>query len=244
MRGVGVEEPAAVGAEQLDGFLAGDRTAGDRLLPADQCVDDLVVQREVLDDAAADQNDRGDRGERQQDSDDAAHQIHPEVAEVTGVATGQSAHERHRDSHADGRRDEVLHREACHLHQMALCRLSGVGLPVGVRDEADGRVPRERGSHRSAGVVEVQRQPALHQLEKEQKQHADRGEGQHAAGVGAPGLFGFRVGADQAVDDALTAQVLGRCVDAVHVVAERNVDGREADDQGCEEQDPRGRRTH
>ena len=44
MRGVGVEESAAVGAEQLDGLLAGDRAAGDGLLAAGQRVDDLVVQ--------------------------------------------------------------------------------------------------------------------------------------------------------------------------------------------------------
>ena len=119
-----LKNPPPLVPSSLMDFLAGDRTARDRLLAADQRVDDLVVQPEVLDDAAADQDDRGDRGERQQDSDAAAHQIHPEVAEVTGVATGQSAYERHCDRHADGRGDEVLHREACHLYEMALRRLS------------------------------------------------------------------------------------------------------------------------
>ena len=157
-------------------------------------------------DAAGDQDDRGDHRERQQDSDGAAHQIDPEVAEVTGVATREAANERHRDGHADRGGDEVLHGEAGHLHQVALGRLAGVGLPVGVGHEADGGVPGQRRRHRGAGVVEVQRQLALHQLEDEQEQDADRREGEHAAGVGAPGLLGLRVGADQPVDDALTAQ--------------------------------------
>ena len=70
--------------------------------------------------------------ERQQDSDGAAHQVDPEVAELAGVAAGQAAHERHRDGHADRGGDEVLHRQAGHLHQVALGGLAGVGLPVGV----------------------------------------------------------------------------------------------------------------
>ena len=172
-----------------------------------------------------------DDGERQQDSDGAADQVDPEVAEFAGVAAGQAAHEGHRDGHADGGGDEVLHGQAGHLHQVALGGLTRVRLPVGVRDEADGGVPRQRRGHRGAGIVEVQRQLALHQLEDEQEQDADGREGQHAAGVGAPGLLRLRVGADQPVDDALAARVLLGRVDAVHVVAERHVHGRQRDDQ-------------
>ena len=53
------------------------------------------------------------------------------------------------------------------------------------------------GRHLGGGVVEVQRQLALHQLEGEQDQEADRRERQHAAGVGAPALLGLGVGADE-----------------------------------------------
>ena len=74
---------------------------------------------------------------------------------------------------------------------------------------------------------------------RKQEQDADRGEGEHAAGIGAQVCSDFRVGADQPVDDALTARCLVGGVDAVHVVAERHVDGREGEDQGDEEQDPR-----
>ena len=148
--------------------------------------------------------------DRQQDSQGAAHQVDPEVAQLTGAAPRETAHQGDRHRHADGRGDEVLHRQTGHLHQVALGGLAGVGLPVGVGDEADGGVPGQRRGHRGAGVVEVQRQLALHQLEEEQEQDADRRERQHAAGVGAPGLLGFRVGADQPVDDALGARMLRR----------------------------------
>ena len=163
----------------------------------------------------------------QQDPQGAAHQVDPEVAELGGVASGESAHECDGDRHTDRGRDEVLHGQAGHLHQVALGRLTRVGLPVGVGDEADRGVPRQRGRHRGRRVVQVQRQLALHQLEDEQHQDADRRERQHAAGVGAPGLLRFRVGADQPVDDPLDPVVLLRAVDAVHVVAQRHVHGRQ-----------------
>ena len=244
MGGVRVEEPAAVGAEQLDDFLACDRAPGNCLLPADKRVGDLVVQREVLDDATGDEDDRRNHSERQQDSDGATNQVHPEVAELAGVSAGQAPNERHGDGHADRGRDEVLYGQTRHLYQVALGRLTGVGLPVGVRYEADRGVPRESRCHRGAGVVEVQRQSALDELEDEQEQDADRREGEHAAGIGAPRLFGFRVGADHAIDDLFAARVLLAGVDPVHVVAERHVHGHQSDDHRCEEQDPRGCGTH
>ena len=244
VRGVGVVETAAVGAEFLDDLLAGDRSAGDGLLPAGQRVDDLVVQVEVLDRAAGDQDDRRNHRERQQDSNGAADQVDPEVAELAGVAAGQPANERHRDGHADGGGDEVLHGKAGHLDEMSLGGLTRVRLPVGVRHEADRGVPRQRRGHLCGGIVEVQRQLALDELEDEEEQDADGREGQHAAGVGAPGLFRLGVGADEAVDHALTARVLSGRVDAIHVVAKRHVHGHERDDQRYEEQDSRCRSTH
>ena len=210
MRGVHVVEAATVGAEVLDGFLAGHRSAGEGLLGAGERVDHLVVVVEVLDGAADDQDDRGDHADRQQDAQRAAHQVDPEVAEVTGVLAGKSAHHRDRDGHAHRGRHEVLHGEAGHLHQMAHGGLTGVGLPVGVRDEADRGVPRQCRRHRGGRVVEVQRQLARHQQEDEQEQDADRREGQHAARVGAPGLLRAGVGADQPVDDPFDAIVLLR----------------------------------
>ena len=225
-------------------FLAGHRPAGDGLLAAGEGVDDLVVQVEVLDRAAGDQDDRGDHRDRQQDAERAADQVDPEVAQVAGAFAGESAHQRDRDRHADRGRHEVLDGQAGHLNQVALGRLTGVRLPVRVRDEADRGVPGQRRGHRCRGIVEVQRQLALDQLEDEQEQNADRREGQHAAGVGAPRLFGLRVGPDEPVDHPLDAGVLVGAVNPVHVVAEWHVHGGKRHDQEREEQNPRRRGTH
>ena len=173
---------------------------------------------------------REDR-DRQQDAQRAADQVDPEVAELAGARAGEAAHQRDRHGHADRGGDEVLHGQAGHLHQVALGGFTGVGLPVGVGHEADRGVPGQRRGHRRGRIVQVQRQLALDQLEDEQEQDADRGEGQHAAGVGAPGLLGLRVGADQPVDDPLDAGVLLGAVDPVHVVAQRHMDGRQREDQ-------------
>ena len=80
VRRVGVEEAAAVGAELLDGLLAGDGTAGDDLRPAGDRVDRVVG--EVLDRTERHQQDRRDEGDRQQDAERRAHEVDPEVAEV------------------------------------------------------------------------------------------------------------------------------------------------------------------
>ncbi len=60
VRGVWVVEAAPVAADQLDGFLAGDRPSGDGLRRAGQGGHDLVVEVEVLDHAAGHQDDRAD----------------------------------------------------------------------------------------------------------------------------------------------------------------------------------------
>ena len=93
--------------------------AGDGLLAAGQRVDDLVVQVEVLDGAAGDQDDRRDHRDRQQDSERAADQVDPEVAQLTG-RRGRSRDQGDRHGHADRGGDEVLHRQPGHLDEVAL----------------------------------------------------------------------------------------------------------------------------
>ncbi len=98
--------------------------------------------------------------------------------------------------------------------------LTGVGLPVGVGDEADRGVPGDVVGHR--GQAQRQPQSVLQSQERVEPEQRDRGEGEHAAGVHTPGLFCPGVDPDQAVDDAV---LLGGD-DAVHVVAERPVRDR------------------
>jgi hypothetical protein len=77
------------------------------------------------------------------------------------------------------------------------------------------------------------KQVVLQPLQPVQEQHADRGEGQHAAQVGAPRLVDVRVDAGQLEDAALHPPVLVGGEDARDVVAERDAArGERGDQQG------------
>jgi hypothetical protein len=67
------------------------------------------------------------------------------------------------DRDADRRRDEIVHRQPRHLHEVAHRRFRHIGLPVGVGDEADPGVERQ---HRlDPGLaLRVQRQMPLQAL--------------------------------------------------------------------------------
>ena len=223
VRGVRVVEAAAVGAEFLDGLLAGHRAAGDGLLAAAKRGDDLVSEVEVLDRAAGDQHDRAHDADGQQDAQHRAHQVDPEVPQFACARSGEPSHQRDRHRHAHGGGNEVLHREAGHLDEVALGRFTRIGLPVGVGDEADRRVPRQPRGHVGGRIMQVQRQFALYELEHEQKENAHRRERQHTARVGAPGLLRAGINTDQPVYRPLDRRVFFRRVHPVHVVAEGHV---------------------
>jgi hypothetical protein len=236
--GIGVIEPAAVGAELLDRLLAGHRTAGHRLLRAAEGGHHLVVEVEILDRATGDEQDRARDRDGQQDAKYRAHQVHPEVPQLAGAPTGEPAHQRDRDRHADRGRHEVLDRQPRHLHEVTVGGLTGVGLPVGVGDEADRGVPRQRRGHGGAWIVQMQRQLSLHQLQREQDKDADRGKRQNASRVGTRCLLGARIDPDQAIDQALGGQVALRCVHPVHVVTEGHMDDHQRHDQDEQEDQP------
>ena len=142
MRGVGVEEAAAIGAEHLDGDLRGDRAERDRLLRAfERRRVDIGAER--LRHAETDVDERQHDAERQQDVERGAGQIDPEIADRLARRAGEAADQRHRDGDAGRGRDEVLHRQAGHLHEIGHRAFAAVVLPVGVGDEADGGVEGE-----------------------------------------------------------------------------------------------------
>ena len=70
----------------------------------------------------------------------AAGQVLPEVAHTVFLHMGQAPDEapQHRDAAGGG--DEVLHRQAHGLGEVAEGHLAGIGLPVGVGGEAGGGV--------------------------------------------------------------------------------------------------------
>src|SRR6266508_3876105 len=88
VRRVHVEEPAAVGAQLLDGDLARRRAAGDQLGRTLQC-GHRGVTVEVLDHALAHEPEREQERHRQQDPHHGSGEVDPEVAERRGAPAGQ-----------------------------------------------------------------------------------------------------------------------------------------------------------
>ena len=234
MRRVGVEEAAAVGAQLLDRLLRGDRSAGQHLRTADEGLH-LGEAVEVLDDAGGEQCDRSDDRQRKQQPESAANQVDPEVAEGVGAASGEPADERDGYGDAHSRRDEVLDGESGKLHRVPQRELGRVRLPVGVRDERDRGVERETFGHRgqSEGVGE----DGLQTLQQVDEQDADHREDQYAAQVGAPGLSGCRIHADQPVHTAFDPQVLSALVHVRDVVTQRPIQEAQDQNEGRELED-------
>ena len=82
VRGVGVVEAAAVGAELLDGLLAGTGPPVMVCWPPVERGRRSVPPAKFWISAAGDQHDRADERDRQQDAERAADQVDPEVAEL------------------------------------------------------------------------------------------------------------------------------------------------------------------
>ena len=103
---------------------------------------------------------------------------------------------------------EVLHRQAAGLHEVAERGLAGVPLPVGVGHEADGGVPRAVG--RQGAEAERERQVLLQPAEGVEHEDADQREAEHREGVGAPVLVGVGVDAQHPVGRPLDARGAAR----------------------------------
>ena len=157
--GVGVVEPAAVGAELLDRLLRRDRTARHdgrtRGLPAR--VLGLTSAESTglygvlpwklsitpwLKKTTASTSDSGSRMRTQLRT--RSTQKLPIVLERRRA---RAADQRDGDGEADRRRQEVLHPEHRHLREVRDGRLGHVALPVGVGDEAHGVVERHERLH-------------------------------------------------------------------------------------------------
>ena len=164
MRGVHVEETAAVRAELLDrdlarggaerhGLLLHDLRREHRLAGRihrglagrvrDGHVDRLrieqrhaAIRRERLHDALRHEDDRKQQRQRQQDVQRAAHEVDVEVADGRRLAAHETADQRHEHGHAGRGREEVLHTEPEHLGQIAHRRFTTVALPVRVGGES------------------------------------------------------------------------------------------------------------
>ena len=164
VRGVGVVEAAAVGAQLLDDLLRGDRAAGQELRRAGQRAR-VGAGGQVLHHAAEHQHDARRRRE-----------IGSRIRVIARVRSTQKLPSRSVLVRAKPRTtaiatampiaggDEVLHRQAGHLDEVAHRRLAAVALPVRVGHEADRGVPRR--ARLDGGHPVVQRQPGLHPLQE------------------------------------------------------------------------------
>ena len=148
MRGVDIEEAAAIGAELLDCLLAGDRAKRDGLLRAfDRGRRDGSVKR--LREAHGNEGERHEDRERQKHVERRASQIDPEITDRLCAGARKGARERQRHGNACGGGNEVLYGQPRHLAEMAHRCFTAIGLPVGVGDEAhrcvEGEVRRNVG---------------------------------------------------------------------------------------------------
>ena len=168
-RRVHVEEAAAVGAEQLDRLLAGDRPE-EELLAAAREAGGVAVPASVCttpwDTSARPTSD----GERQQHVEDRPQQVDVEDAELAPGARRQPADEGDQHGDADAGGDEVLDRQAGHLREVGEGRLARVELPVGVREERRGRV---EGDVPGAGV-QAARVPRVQPLRAQDRVQQER----------------------------------------------------------------------
>ena len=238
MRGVGVEEAAAIGAEHLDRDLRGDRADRDGLLGAFQRRG-IDIGAERLRHALPDQEQRVDDADRQQHIERAAGQIDPEIADGARRRAREAADQRHGDRDAGRGREEVLVRQAQHLREIGHRAFAAVVLPVGVGDEADrgveGEVRRNRGL-----PCRVERQHRLQPHQRIEEEEAADVEQQHGDGIGQPVLLALLVDAGDPVEPGFDRAQNRRqeCAlaieDARHVAAERL---HQRDDDRAEQQD-------
>ena len=153
VRGVDVVEAAAVGAELLDGFLAGDRPARNGLLRAGDRGHHLVVVVEVLDGPAGDQ-DRSRRRTRSAAGCAACRgPDRPRSCPAHRFCCGRSRAPARSPPPCRRRRTRSSAPPGRPSAPGDPGRLAGVRLPVGVGDEADRGVPGQRRGHRRGRVV-------------------------------------------------------------------------------------------
>ncbi len=189
MGGVGVEEASAVGAQFLDGFLRGHRSLRDDLLGAFHGGDG-GVGLQILNHALRAQKQRADERYRQQHVQRGARHVHPEIAQGPYFMAREASDHGNRDRQARRGRYEILHRQRGHLHEIAERGFSAIGLPVGVRQKADGGVEGQVGSDIGrAKVLRIERQISLRALQQVHQQEAENAEGQQRRSVLRPALL-------------------------------------------------------
>ena len=188
MRGVGVGEAAAVGAQHLDGHLGGHGPLGDRLgldldvfhhrvalgvldrVAGSVLLGHLsgkrlhhlggVVGLKVLDHPLGDQKHRKHQADGQQQVEAGADQIGPEIPQGRGLVPGDAPHQGGGDGDAHRGRKEVVRGQGHHLRQIGHGAFAAVVLPVGVGGETGRGIKGQVAGH-PAEALGIERQDAL-----------------------------------------------------------------------------------
>ena len=195
MRGVGVEEAAAVRSEHLDRLLRGDGTLRDCLRRALDRPGDCVWDRNSAR-TPCDTSTRAatiEKGSRMYSV--VRVRSTQKLPIVFDLVPGKPTDHRNRDGDPRRGRHEVLDGQRCHLHQITDRRFAAVPLPVRVRHEAEGGVERLVGCNLArAESLRVERQDALQPYDCVCKQKADEAErqnrGRRTRSTAAPRLRG------------------------------------------------------
>ena len=200
MRGVRIEETAAIGAEHLDGFLRGHRALGDGLGGAFER-GDLGIRTEILNHALRYEDERNTIESGIRHVERRAGEVDPEVADGLRRAARESAHKRNGGGDAGRRGSEVMNGEPHHLREVTDGRLGRVGLPVGIGREADGGIECQvRADQFSTEALRIERQPSLEPLDQVSQHNAHQTEGQQRPGVVGPVLLGGFIDGAQSID--------------------------------------------
>src|SRR5205823_5323486 len=137
MRGVHVEEPAAVRADGLDRNLRRDGTLRDDLFSALKGMRGNVTVQ-VLRHTLPDENQADNERYWQEDVEVARCKIDPEVADGRSRAAHKGADECNDYGNARCGRNEIVDGQSCHLREIGERRFAAVVLPIRIGREADG----------------------------------------------------------------------------------------------------------
>ena len=198
MRGIGVEEAAAIGAQHLDRDLRRDRADRDGLLGAfERCRVDIGAER--LRNPLPDQEQRIGNADRNEDVERAAGHIDPEISDRLRRMARKAADDSDSEHDAGRGGEKILMGQAEHLHEIGHRAFAAVVLPVGVGDEAHRRIERQIFADRGL-ARRIERQPRLQSHQGIKNEKAAEMEQQHADGIDEPALFAPFVDAGDLVD--------------------------------------------
>ena len=238
MRGIGIEEAAAIAAQELDRFLRCNRAAHDSLSTALER-GHRRRRRQGLRHAIGYQEQGGHDADRQQHVERATREVDPEIADRSRPAAREPADQSDGDGHSGSGGKTRLHSDADHLACIAERRLTAIRLPARIGYEADRGVQREIWRD-SCKVLRIERQQGLQPQKRIERDNSDCVEDQKRDGVPEPTLLDLWPDSRQTVErcfdrpEQLPQQRTLAGIDSCEISAQRT---RQQADHGGKEGD-------